>query len=182
MPDPQRPHEPANAPEAVPDRPHANHPTDAVAPGGHPAGSGPDDVAADDWRAKRARAVAAHGDALVARQARETARAREMVAAFVRDATERRLPAVPLRALPYSGGSGYRTDLRGWYIHPDRSVAVGVDGGYYVLGVPASLRARLTGARVAPSDPPLIVGEGARDGASAPLTTLLAQALAGGWP
>ncbi len=135
----------------------------------------------EDWRTQRARAVTAHADALAARQAAETAQARALIAAFVRDATAQGLPPVPLRALPYSGGSSYRTGLRGWYVHPDRSVAVGVDGNWYVLGVPAALRSRLSGARVAPGDPPLIVGEGARDGASAPLATLLAKALAGGW-
>ncbi|HWB37628.1 MAG TPA: hypothetical protein VHA75_16560 [Rugosimonospora sp.] len=134
-----------------------------------------------DWRAQRARAVAAHGEALAARQAAETARAAALVAAFVRDAIARGLPTEPLVALPYDGGRGYRTGLHGWYIHPDRSVAIGVDGGYYVLGVPPSLRARLTGVTLAPGEPRLIVGEGARDGASAPLATLLARALAGGW-
>jgi hypothetical protein len=136
----------------------------------------------DEWREQRARAVAAHGDALAARRAAETARARELIAAFVQDATVRGLPTEPLKALPYKGSGSYRTGLRGWYIHPDRSVAVGEDGEYYVLGVPPSVRGRLTGVTVAPAEPPLIVGEGARDGASAPLETLLATALAGGWP
>ena len=136
----------------------------------------------EEWRTQRARAVAAHADALAARRTAETRQARALVAAFVRDATAQGLPPVPLRALPYSGGASYRTDLYGWYVHPDRSVAVGTDGQWYVLGVPASVRARLTGARVTPGDPPLIVGEGARDGSSAPLAMLLAQTLAGGWP
>ncbi len=136
---------------------------------------------AASWREQRARAVAEHGRALAQRRAAETVQARELVARFVRDARAAGLPSRELRALPYSGGGSYRTGLRGWYIHPDRSVAVGEDGGYYVLGVPASLRGRLAGVRPAPADPPLIVGEGARDGASAPLATLLATALAGGW-
>jgi hypothetical protein len=135
----------------------------------------------ESWREQRARAVAAHGEALAAKRAAETAQARELIAGFVRDARARGLPTEPLRALPYSGGGSYRTGLRGWYIHPDRSVAVGEDGEYYVLGVPPSVKARVSGVRLAPADPPLIVGEGARDGASAPLSTLLATALSGGW-
>ncbi len=135
-----------------------------------------------EWREQRARAVAAHGAALAAKKAAETAQARELIAAFVRDAAARNLPTEPLKALPYHGSGSYRTGLRGWYLHPDRSVAIGVDGEYYVLGVPPSVKARLTGVTLAPADPPLIVGEGARDGASAPLATLLAKALAGGWP
>lgn len=135
----------------------------------------------DDWRSQRDRAVAAHAEALAAKQAAETAQARQLVAEFVRAAREQGLPTVALRALPYDGGGGYRTGLRGWYIHPDHSVAVGEDGQYYVLGVPPSVKARLTGVSVVPSDPPLIVGEGARDGASAPLGHLLSRALSGGW-
>jgi hypothetical protein len=63
-------------------------------------------------------------------------------------------------------------------------IAVGTDGGYYVLSVPASLRARITGVTIEPQDPRLIVGEGARDGESVPLKTLLQMRLDAGdkWP
>jgi hypothetical protein len=135
----------------------------------------------EQWRTQRERAVAAHAAALAARQAAEQAQARAQIAEFVRAAVAQGLPSEPLRALPYNGGSGYWTGLRGWYIHPDRSVAIGTDGGYYVLGVPASLKGRLAGVTLTPSEPRLIVGEGARDGASSPLSALLARALAGGW-
>jgi hypothetical protein len=133
------------------------------------------------WREQRARAVAAHGAALAARQAAEEAQARAQIAEFVAAARAKGLPTEPLRALPYDGGAPYRTRLRGWYIHPDRSVAIGEDGEYYVLGVAPSVRARISGVQLTPAQPRLIVGEGARDGASAPLATLLATVLAGGW-
>ena len=66
----------------------------------------------------------------------------------------------------------------------DRSVAIGTDGGYYVLSVPASLRAQFTGVAIEPQDPRLIVGEGARDGESMPLKTMLQMRLDAGndWP
>jgi hypothetical protein len=136
------------------------------------------------WREQRQRAVDAHAAALERQKAADTAKARDLVAAFARTARERGLRAVPLRARGYSGRSTYRTRLRGWYLRPDRSIAVGEDGGYYVLAVPGGLRGRLTGVVVAPQDPRLIVGEGGRDGESMPLETLLRQRLAAGddWP
>lgn len=137
-----------------------------------------------EWREQRRRAVDAHAAAMERQRATEAAKARELVAAFARTAGERGLRAVPLRARGYSGRSTYRTRLRGWYLRPDRSIAVGEDGGYYVLAVPGGLRARLAGVVVAPQDPRLVVGEGGRDGESMPLDALLRQRLAAGddWP
>jgi len=78
-----------------------------------------------------------------------------------------------LRAQVVGTNTSYRTDLTGWYLRRNRSLAVDVEGNFYILGVPASLKARVAGVRVAPSDPPLIVGQGARDGESLPLAELL---------
>jgi hypothetical protein len=63
-------------------------------------------------------------------------------------------------------------------------MAVGADGGFYVLAVPASLRARLCGAVVQPSEPRLVVGAGGGDGESVPLRELLERRLTRGsdWP
>jgi hypothetical protein len=63
-------------------------------------------------------------------------------------------------------------------------VAVGSDGEFYVLAVPASLRARLRGAAVEPSEPRLVIGAGGGDGESVPLAELLQRRLAAGpdWP
>jgi hypothetical protein len=137
---------------------------------------GGDDTAAA-WAEQRRRAIATHAAALDQRKAAETAQARELVAAFVREAHVRGLPTTPLTARGYHGRARYRTGLRGWYLVPDGSLAVGEDGGFYLLAVPASWRARLTGARLTPQDPPLVVGEGGRDGDSIPLRTLLRQRL-----
>ncbi|BCJ33576.1 hypothetical protein Athai_10790 [Actinocatenispora thailandica] len=130
----------------------------------------------DEQQARRrasAHAAAVHADAQ--RKAREAQqrKARELVAGFVRDVTARGIAAVPLTARGYGGRHRYRTGLRGWYLKPDRSIAVGTDGEFYILSVPDSALARVRGARLAPTPPPLTVGEGARDGETLPLADLL---------
>lgn len=137
-----------------------------------------------DWRAQRDHAVAQHALAEQRRRAAETAQAMELVTRFAREAAARGLRTTALTAFAYDGGGRYRTNLRGWYVHRNRTLAITEDGRYYVLGVPSSLRARLLGAEVPPADPPLIVGRGARDGESMPLETLLQRRLDAGddWP
>jgi len=53
-------------------------------------------------------------------------------------------------------------------------------GSFYVLGVPSSLRALLTGVTLSPSDPPIVLGKGGRDGESVALDALLELRLR--WP
>lgn len=137
-----------------------------------------------DWRARRDHAVAQHAAAEERSRAVETKQAMELVAWFAREAAARGLRTSALTAFAYDGGGRYRTGLRGWYVHRNHTLAITVDGGYYVLGVPSSLKARLLGAQVPPADPRLIVGRGARDGESMPLETLLKRRLEAGddWP
>ncbi len=130
-----------------------------------------------DWAEQRRHAVEAHAAADARRREAEAVRAQAIIADFLRAAAERNLSPVPLLAQSYGGGGGYRTGLRGWYLTPDRTVGVTTDGGYYILTVPASLRARLTGVTLERAQPRLIVGEGARDGESMPLQALLARLL-----
>jgi hypothetical protein len=136
------------------------------------------------WRERRRHAIIEHAAEQERQLAGETARAGELIAAFAREAAGRRLRVTALKALGYNGRGRYRTGLRGWYIHPNRTIAVGVDGQYYLLAVPDSLRARLTGAVPQPAQPRLVIGRGAADGQSIPLETLLRQRLAAGddWP
>ncbi|MBE9937819.1 hypothetical protein G8C60_01520, partial [Cellulosimicrobium cellulans] len=68
---------------------------------------------------------------------------------------------------------------RGWYLRRNHSVAVGEDGEFYVLSVPGGVRARLRGVAVEPSDPPLVLGKGGRDGESIDLADALALVLDG---
>jgi len=132
-----------------------------------------------DWTEQRRRAIAGHAADLERRRAAEVGQARRLIADFTREARERGLPTEPLTARAYDGRTTYRTGLHGWYLRPDRSVAIGVDGEFYILTVPGSLRARFTGATVPPAQPRLVIGEGGRDGESMPLATLLRQRLAG---
>jgi hypothetical protein len=134
----------------------------------------------DGWAEQRRRAVRAHAAADAERRAGEAARARALIADFVRTAADRDLRPVPLLARGYRGRGGYRTGLLGWYLTPDRTIAVGTDGEYYVLTVVPSIRGRLTGVRVEPQEPRLIVGEGGRDGESMPLAELLRMRLDAG--
>ncbi|GAA3916900.1 hypothetical protein [Actinoplanes auranticolor] len=141
-----------------------------------------DDRAA--WEEQRRQAVAGHGAALEAGRAAEAEQAGRLLADFVRRAGERGLPPVVLRARAFDGHATYRTRLRGWYLKANRSVAVGEDGRFYVLSVPSSLRARITGADVAPSPARLIIGAGGGDGETMPLEQLLQRRLDAGavWP
>lgn len=136
------------------------------------------------WREQRRRAVAGHDAAYQAGRTAEATRARQLIADFVRQAAERGVPTVALVARAVTGNATYRTRLRGWYLKANRSVAVGVDANFYVLTVPASWRARFTGADVPPSQPRLVIGAGGGDGESVPLEILLQRRLAAGdgWP
>ena len=129
------------------------------------------------WREHRTEAAAAHSRELGRRRAAESAQARELIAEFVKKATRLGIPSVRLRARSYDGRSRYRTGTYGWYLRRNESVAVGTDGEFYLLTVPNSLRARLGGATLEPSDPPLVLGRGARDGESIDLADALAIAL-----
>lgn len=139
----------------------------------------PDDVPDDraSWRSRRREAAAEHGEALERRQAAQSRQARALIEEFVREATARGVPATPLVARAYDGRARYRTPLRGWYLRRNETVAVGTDGEFYILSVPSSLRARVRGATPVPSEPPLILGKGGRDGESIDLVDALARAL-----
>jgi hypothetical protein len=114
------------------------------------------------------------------RRARESAKAQALVDEFVRAATAAGLATTELHARPWSGSGRYRTGVTGWYLKRDRSIGIDTTGGYFVLVVPPERLGRWRGVSVAPSDPPLQVGEGARDGESAPLADYLQWRLEAG--
>lgn len=134
----------------------------------------------DAWRRQRDLAVTKHAEAERTARDAQTREARRLVEEFAATARERGMPPTRLQARAYNGRSRYRTNVVGWYVHPDRSLAVGVDGAFYVLGVPASMRSRLLGAQPQPQDPMLIIGRGAKDGESISLRELLQRRLAAG--
>jgi hypothetical protein len=129
------------------------------------------------WREKRREAAAVHAAALERRKAAETAEARAQLAEFVRRMKAQGVEPRLLRAPVVGSGASYRTDINGWYLRRNRSLGTDTGGNYYILGTPASLKARLFGLRISPSDPPLTVGLGARDGESIPLEQLLRRRL-----
>ncbi len=141
-----------------------------------------DDRAA--WTEQRRQAIAGHAAALEAGRAAEAREAAALLDDFVRRAAARGLEPRPLHARTFDGRATYKTHVRGWYLKSNRSVAVGEDGEYYVLTVPASLRARFAGADLSPSMPRLIVGAGGGDGETVPLAQLLDRRLEAGvsWP
>lgn len=139
-------------------------------------------AACDDWlmedeRRRRADAIAGRAAALDRQHEMETAKARAQLADFVATMRARGVPPVQLRARVPGRRVTYRTGQAGWYLRQNRSLAVGTGGEFLILDVPASVKSRMFGAAVVPSDPPLVVGRGARDGESIELAELLHRAL-----
>ncbi|CAN5409890.1 hypothetical protein BH10ACT10_BH10ACT10_14440 [soil metagenome] len=124
-------------------------------------------------RADRAEAAQAHAEAQRLRRERESAEAQVLVDRFVERATQAGLPTEELTSRPWSGRGRYRTGITGWYLRRDHSVGVGPDGAYYVLVVSPERLGRWRTVSVAPTPPPLQVGQGARDGESVALDVLL---------
>ncbi len=104
-----------------------------------------------------------------------------MIDDFIARATDQHVQPEPLWATTH-GGARVKTDKLGWYLRRNKSVAIGTDGGYYVLTVPASggLLTRFRGVKLEASLPPLIVGRGGRDGETGPLSEFLDRRLAEG--
>jgi len=128
-------------------------------------------------RAERAEQAQYHVEAQRRRIERESAQAQVLVDGFVAQATQAGLATEELTARPWSGRGRYRTGVVGWYLRRDRSVGVGLDGGYYVLVVAPRRFGRWITVPVDPSPPPLQVGQGARDGESVALDVLLEMRL-----
>jgi hypothetical protein len=139
---------------------------------------------AQEWARRRREAAQEQADRLARRRAAETARAREMVREFAREAQTRGITPGDLLARAGDRKPTYRTGLLGWYLTRDGSLGVTTDGDYYHLASPRSVKARLLGVQLQPAEPPLQVGAGARDGESIALDVLLAMRLDAGddWP
>jgi hypothetical protein len=117
---------------------------------------------------------------LAAAQARgESREAQKLIDEFVAAAKAKGMAPQPLRATLY-GGQSVKTDKVGWYIRKNQSIAIGEDGGYYVLTVPGGFRERFTGVKLTPSAPPLVIGRGGKDGESGDLTDFLRWRLEAG--
>jgi hypothetical protein len=106
----------------------------------------------------------------------ESKQAQALIDRFVADARAKGMEPYPLRATLYTG-QNVKTDKTGWYLRKDKSLAIGEDGSYYVLTVPGGLKERLTGVKLKPSPPPLVIGKGGKDGQSGDLTDYLQRLL-----
>lgn len=120
----------------------------------------------------RAEEAARRAELAAQRDRAESVKAQTIIDAFVADAKAAEVAPERLRATLYTGHS-VKTDKTGWYLRKNQSLAIGEDGGYYVLTVPGGLKERITGVSLEPSQPPLIVGKGGRDGESGDLADFL---------
>jgi hypothetical protein len=132
---------------------------------------------AEDRRAERALRAQEQQAAQRRQKEHESAKAQELIDEFVASASTSGLATEELTARPYNGKGRYRTGVQGWFLRNDRSVGVDTDGRFYVLLVPPVRFGRLRTVTVEPSPPPLIVGEGGRDGDALALDTLLQRRL-----
>lgn len=108
--------------------------------------------------------------------AREALAAQRLIDEFISQARDLGIEPEPLR-MHLSGGGTARTDKKGWYIKANQTVAIGEDGGYYVLSMPGGIRERLTGVRLNPTQPALDVSRGGRDGETGDLADFLTKRL-----
>jgi len=139
-----------------------------------------DDRNSPGGREAAAERTLARAEGLTRAKAAESRAAAALIQDFTRRATAEGLATTRLLARSYSGNARYRTDIEGWYLRRDHSIGIGIDGGFYVLSTPTSLRARVTGVALQPTDAPLELGRGARDGESIPLADALDKRLAAG--
>jgi hypothetical protein len=127
----------------------------------------------------RAEEAARRAELAAAQDRAESRQAQKLIDEFVAAAKAKAIATDPLRARLYTGQS-VKTDKVGWYLRKNKSLAIGEDGSYYVLTVPGGLRERLTGVKLKPTPPPLIVGKGGRDGESGDLADFLKWRLEAG--
>jgi len=127
----------------------------------------------------RAEEAARRAELAAGAERAESKQAQALIDRFVADAKARRIQPHPLRATLYTG-QNVKTDKTGWYIRKNQSLAVGEDGSYYILTVPGGLRERITGVKLKPSPPPMVIGRGGRDGESGDLADFLRRRLEAG--
>jgi hypothetical protein len=128
----------------------------------------------------RAEEAAKRAELAAAQERADSLQAQKLIDEFLAAAKARGVTPQPLRARLFSGQS-VKTDKVGWYLRKNQSVAVGDDGSYYVLIVPGGLRERLSGVKLRPSPPPLVVGKGGKDGETGDLAEFLQLRLEPGW-
>lgn len=132
----------------------------------------------DTERAERDAAAQIRAQLLASTALYESEQAQKLIDVFVDEAHAVGLPTVELKARTLDGAT-VKTNIRGWYIRNDHSVAIGEDGKYYQLTVAAGFMSRIRGVKLEPSPPPLVVGRGGKEGETGDLKDFLNRALAG---
>jgi hypothetical protein len=127
----------------------------------------------------RAEEAARRAELAAAQERAESRQAQKLIDDFVAAAKAEGVAPGPLRATLYTGQS-VKTDKVGWYRRKNNTLAIGEDGADYVLTVPGGLRERLSGVKLKPTPPPLVVGKGGRDGESGDLVDFLKWRLEAG--
>jgi len=129
-------------------------------------------------RAKHDAAARKRAQLLASAELYESEQAQKLVDAFTEQARAAGLPTTELKARTLDGAT-VKTNIRGWYIRNDHSVAVGEDGKYYQLIAAGGFMSRVRGVKLEPSPPPLVVGRGGKEGETGDLKDFLSRALAG---
>jgi len=124
---------------------------------------------AEDARRREEMAAAARRNESIAAQV--------LVDEFVADAKGRGLVPEPLRA-QLMDGTRVKSDQVGWYLNKARTLAIAPNGRFFQLLTTGGRLTRLTGVKLNPSPPPLVVGRGGRDGETGDLSDFLARTLA----
>jgi len=134
----------------------------------------------DSWVAQRTHAAAIQASRLAARQDAEHTRAEALLAKFLPIVTAHGPAPVDLMVQGYGGVGLAPTHLKGWYLRNNRTCALGTDGKFYVLIAPLSrFHPKWRKIKIAPSRPPLIIGEGGKDGDTIELSESLERILPG---
>lgn len=129
------------------------------------------------WREQQAENARIMARRQKARLDAESEQARGYLQRFVSAAQRDGLSAQPLLVRGYGAKGHARTELRGWYLKADHSMAVSEAGDFYLLIAELTWKERLWGTHPQPSDPPLVLGAGGRDGEAIDLTAALTKLL-----
>lgn len=134
-------------------------------------------LVSSDWVAHRTEAARVQAERLAERQGAVHAKAESLIAQFMPVVSARGPKPTPLMVQGYGGRGQARTNIQGWYLRNDRTAALGTDGKFYVLIAPLSTMDRIRGVHPQPSRPPLILGEGGKDGDTIELSEALDRLL-----
>ena len=114
---------------------------------------------------------------LHAEREREHEAATALLQAAAADFERAGIAPAPLRARTFNGRRTVKTQVIGWYLKSDRSVACDREGIFYVMRAEWTLRETLRGAHLEPQPAPLVVGKGGRDGEAIELSELITRRL-----